>query len=216
MRELQLKRTSLLLNIHICIHTNIIYIQITAQNKLFYMRFFVNADRWIAKRRLYIIVLCNILSIKRIKRHFNSWKYLILANIYTSYHRRVSKLNSLYLIGNVNCPLCHEIRETFQRPRQQALYRRAARRARLSAARRVQCATMTPPFKADIFRRFCLRAGWYARVNSRRVPLMCQEQTFPESSIYAGTPGMQMKRVVLRRSLPRRGTITAELLTKLN
>ncbi|KAF7418469.1 hypothetical protein HZH68_001122 [Vespula germanica] len=35
--------------------------------------------------------------------------------------------------------------------------------------------------------------------NSSRVPLMCRLQTFP-SRIYAGTPGMQMKRVVLRRS----------------
>lgn len=63
----------------------------------------------------------------------------------------------------------------------------------------------------SIFRRFCLRARWdCARerriVNSRRCPFDVPRADFSESSIYASTPCMQMKRVVLRHSLARRAS----------
>lgn len=100
-------------------------------------------------------------------------------------------------------------------PATTAFYQRAPRRG-LSTARLTRN-NDAGALKADISSVLFAGDG-NAGVNSRRVPLMCQEQTFP-SRIYAGTPGMQMRRVVLRRSLLRaaaeynNGT---ELLTKLN
>jgi len=154
---------------------------------------------------VYYRVMYYILKPIKCVNSFNDWKYLILASVHTHPTKGDCLLNSLYLIGNVNCPLCQEIRETFQRPRQQAHFITARQDASPSGAFNAQQWRVQSRYFAGSV---CGRDG-NARVNSRRVPLMCQEQTFPESSIYAGTPGMQMKRVVLRRSLPRRDTITA-------
>lgn len=192
---------------------------IAAQNRLFYMRFFVNTDRWIAERRLYIIALCT-LSIKPIKMR----TILIAGGVQylQVYTRPIPKATVSIKFAPFNRGMlivfCVKrfAKLSNGRATAGALYHRAPRRARLSR----QAARLTRNNDAAFQSRYfagsvCGRDG-NARINSRRVPLMCQEQTFPESSIYAGTPGMQMKRVVLRRSLPRRGTITAELLTKLN